>query len=47
MSLYRTTDGRRIWYGKDLIAAQNQDNLPQAAEAISEVFARFFGRLPY
>ena len=47
MSLYRTTDGRRIWYGKDLIAAQNQDKLRQAAEAISEVFARFFGRLPY
>jgi len=47
MSLYRTTDGRRIWYGKDLIAAQNADKLQQAAETIGEVFARFFGRLPY
>lgn len=47
MTLYRTTDGRRIWEGKDLIAAQNQEKLQQAAEAISEVFARFFGRVPY
>ena len=47
MSLYRTTDGRRIWYGKDLIAAQNQAKLPEAADVISDVFARFFGRTPY
>ena len=47
MSLYRTTDGRRIWYGKDLIAAQNQGRLQEAAEVISDVFARFFGRTPY
>lgn len=47
MSLYRTTDGRRVWYGKDLIAAQNEGKLQEAAEVISEVFARFFGRTPY
>ncbi len=47
MSLYRTTDGRRIWYGKDLIETRKSEILAQAAEVISEVFARFFGRLPY
>jgi len=47
MSLYRTTDGRSIWHGKDLIAAQNQERMQQAAEVIGEVFARFFGRVPY
>ena len=47
MSLYRTTDGRKIWYGKDLIAAQNKNKLPEAADVISDVFARFFGRTPY
>jgi len=44
MSLYRTTDGRKIWYGRDLIAAQNKNKLPEAADVISDVFARFFGR---
>ena len=47
MSLYRTTDGRKIWYGRDLIAASNQAKLPEAADVISDVFARFFGRTPY
>jgi hypothetical protein len=47
MSLYRVTDGRRIWSGKDAIAAQRPDDLPEAAKAIGEVFARFLGRLPY
>jgi hypothetical protein len=47
MSLYRTTDGRRIWSGKDLIAAQNEGKLLEAADVISDVFARFFGRTPY
>ncbi len=47
MSLYRTTDGRCVWYGKDLIAAPNKTKLQDAAEAISEVFARYFGRVPY
>jgi hypothetical protein len=47
MSLYRTTDGRRIWYGKDLISAQNKAKLPEAADVMSDVFARFFGRTPY
>jgi hypothetical protein len=46
MSLYRTTDGRRVWYGRDLIAA-NKNKMPEAAQALSEVFARFFGRTPY
>jgi hypothetical protein len=47
MSLYRTTDGRRVWYGRDLIAAQNKSKMTEADEAISEVFARYFGRTPY
>jgi hypothetical protein len=47
MSLYRTTDGRRVWYGRDMIAAKNKNSLPDAAQAISEVFARYFGRTPY
>ena len=47
MSLYRTSDGRKVWYGKDLIQAKNQAQLPEAAEVISDVFARFFGRTPY
>ena len=47
MSLYRTSDGRRVWYGKDVIAAQNKGKMQEAAEVISEVFARFFGRTPY
>jgi hypothetical protein len=47
MALYRTTDGRSIWSGKDLITAQNQEKLQQAAQVISEVFGRFFGRVPY
>ena len=47
MSLYRTTDGRKIWYGKDLIDAKNKGRMPEAAEVLSDVFARFFGRTPY
>jgi hypothetical protein len=47
MSLYRTTDGRRVWYGRDRISAGNKNKLPDAAQAISEVFARYFGRTPY
>lgn len=47
MGLYRTSDGRRIWSGKDSIAAQKADDLPHAAEAIGEVFARFVGRRAY
>jgi hypothetical protein len=46
MSLYRTTDGRRIWYGRDVIAA-NKNKMAEGAQALSEVFARFFGRTPY
>jgi hypothetical protein len=46
MTLYRTTDGRRLWYGKDSIAAK-KENLQEAAQVIGEVFARFLGRLPY
>lgn len=47
MGLYRTSDGRRIWFGKDSIAAKQADDLPRAAEAIGEVFARFVGRRAY
>ncbi len=47
MSLYRTTDGRRIWSGKDLIAPPNQARIQEATEVITSVFARFFGRVPY
>jgi hypothetical protein len=47
MSLYRTTDGRCIWSGKDLIDAQKENQLQQAAQVISNIFARFFGRTPY
>lgn len=47
MGLYRTNDGRRIWFGKDSIAAQQAKDLPHAAEAIGEVFARFVGRRAY
>lgn len=47
MNLYRTADGRRIWYGKDVIAPKNEAQLQQAGEVIGEVFARFFGRTPY
>jgi len=46
MSLYRTTDGRRVWYGRDLIST-NKNKMAEAAQALSEVFARFFGRTPY
>jgi hypothetical protein len=46
MSLYRTADGRRIWYGRDVIAA-NKNKMAEGAQALSEVFARFFGRTPY
>jgi len=47
MGLYRTSDGRKIWSGKDSIAAQQATDLPHAAEAIGEVFARFIGRRAY
>jgi hypothetical protein len=47
MGLYRTSDGRKIWSGKDSIAAQQANDLPHAAEAIGEVFARFVGRRAY
>ena len=46
MSLYRTADGRRVWYGRDVIAA-NKNKMAEGAQALSEVFARFFGRTPY
>jgi hypothetical protein len=46
MALYRTTDGRRVWYGRDLIST-NKNKMAEAAQALSEVFARFFGRTPY
>lgn len=46
MSLYRTSDGRRVWYGRDLIST-NKNKMAEAAQTISEVFARFFGRTPY
>ncbi|MCA1791922.1 MAG: hypothetical protein LC667_19370 [Thioalkalivibrio sp.] len=47
MGLYRTSDGRLIWSGRDSIAAQQASDLPSAAEAIGEVFARFLGRRAY
>jgi hypothetical protein len=47
MALYRSSDGRRIWSGKDSIIAPNEKDLPRAAEAIGEVFARFVGRRAY
>jgi hypothetical protein len=47
MGLYRATDGRRIWYGKDSITPKDAKDLPHAAEAIGEVFARFVGRRGY
>jgi hypothetical protein len=47
MKLYRTTDGRRIWLGEDLLIVRKQDQLPEAAQALSEIFARFFGRAAY
>jgi hypothetical protein len=47
MGLYRTSDGRRIWSGKDAIATTQSDDLSRAAEAIAEVFARFLGRRAY
>lgn len=47
MSLYRTSDGRRIWYGKDLIIVKKESQLQEAAQIMSQVFARFFGRTQY
>jgi hypothetical protein len=47
MALYRTTDGRKIWYGKDVINAGKKERMPEAAALLSEIFARFFGRTPY
>lgn len=47
MGLYRVSDARRIWYGEDCITALRVDDLQDAAGVIGEVFARFFGRLPY
>lgn len=45
--LYRTTDCRMIWFGKDSISVSKQDQLTEAAQTLSEVFARFFGRPSY
>jgi hypothetical protein len=47
MALYRTTDGRQIWSGKDLISVSKETQLQDAAQALSEIFARFFGRPKY
>lgn len=47
MGLYRTTDGRKIWSGKDEIAGKRPEDLQQAAQVIAEVFARFLGRVAY
>jgi len=44
LGLYRVSDGRRIWLGKDTIVARRAEALPEAAEKIGEVFARFLGR---
>jgi len=45
LGLYRVSDARRIWIGRDRLAASKATALPQAAEAVGEVFARFLGRL--
>ena len=47
MGLHRVSDGRKIWSGKDAILARKAEDLPRAAEAIGEVFARFVGRRAY
>lgn len=47
MALYRVKDGRRIWWGKDSTVDQRLLTLPESAQDIADVFARFLGRSGY
>ncbi len=47
MVLLRTKDGRELWRGHHVVQGQKNENVRELAKVVSDVFAAFFGRVPY
>ena len=47
VSLLRTKDGRELWWGTHGVQGEKNENVRDLAKVVGDVFAVYFGRLPY
>lgn len=47
ITLLRTKDGRQLWQGKHVVQGEKNENVRDLAKTVGEVFAVYFGRVPY
>jgi hypothetical protein len=47
LTLLRTKDGRELWWGTHGVAGEKNENVRDLAKIVGDVFAAYFGRLPF
>ena len=47
LTLCRTKDGRELWWGTHGVQGEKNESVRDLAKIVGEVFAVYFGRLPY
>lgn len=47
LTLLRTNDGRELWSGTHGVQGDKNENVKDLAKTVGDVFATYFGRLPY
>lgn len=47
LRVFRTTDGRQLWSGLHAVEGQKDQNVVDLAKIVGDVFAQYYGRLPY
>jgi hypothetical protein len=47
ITLLRTKDGRELWWGTHGVQGEKSENVRDLAKIVGDVFAAYFGRLPY
>jgi hypothetical protein len=47
LTLFRAKDGRELWWGTHGVQGEKNETVRDLAKVVGEVFAAYFGRLPY
>jgi hypothetical protein len=47
LTLLRTKDGRELWVGSHAVQGEKNENVKDLAKVVCDVFAAYFGRVPY
>lgn len=45
--VFRASDGRQLWSGLHAVEGQKDQNVVELAKIVGDVFAQYYGRLPY